>query len=165
MDRDIKLEKAIGEKIKELRESLGWSQEHLAALAGTEKKQIQRTEKGKFSPVMKTLTGIARALGRQPWELCKVAYQIKVNTDLRLGNPKSPSPASFIHKLVENTDFFDTPRAVKDVVQEVEVRYEVSLKSSAVSGVLRSLVGQKTLKGLQAEIKGRFVYQKPKRKK
>ncbi|MDQ2656358.1 MAG: helix-turn-helix domain-containing protein [Bacteroidota bacterium] len=164
MDRDVKLEKAIGQRIKEFRESLGWSQEHLAALAGTEKKQIQRTESGRFSPVFKTLTGVARALGRQPWELCKVDYQIKVNTDLRPGTPKSPGTATFIHKLFE-TNFLDTPRAVKDVVQEVEVRYEVTLTSSAVSGMLKTLVEQKALKRLNAEIKGRFVYQKPKRKR
>lgn len=164
VDRDIKLEKSIGEKIKELREALGWSQEYLADVAGTGKKQIQRTEAGEYSPRFKTLTGIAKALGRQPWEICKVDYQVKVNTDLRPGTRKSPGPASFVHRLVES-NFLDSPRAVKDVVQEVEVRYEVSFKSSAVSGVLKNLVEQKALKRLNAEIKGRFVYQKPKRKK
>ncbi len=164
MDRDVKLEKAIGAKIKELRESLGWSQEHLATLAGTDKRQIQRTESGKYSPGFKTLTGIAKALGRQPWEICKVDYQVKVNTDLRPGTPKSPGPASFIHKLVKD-NFLDSPRAVKDMVQEVEVRYNVSLNSSAVSGALKTFVEQKALKRLNAEIKGRFVYQRPKRKK
>lgn len=164
VDRDIKFEKSVGAKIKELRQALGWSQEYLAGVVGTDKKQIQRVEGGKYSPVVKTMTGIAKALGKQPWELLKVDYQVKVNTDLHPGPEKSPRPAPFVHKLVATT-FFDLPKAVKDVVQEVEMRYEVSLKSSAVSGVLRNLVEQKTLKGMHAEIKGRFVYQKTKRKK
>lgn len=162
MDRDIKFEKAVGERIRELREGLGWSQEYLANVAGIEKKQVQRVEHGEYSPKLKTITRIAKALGRQPWELFKVNYQVKVNTDLR-PRIKSPGATAYVTKLVE-TNFFSVPKAVKDVVQECEVRYEVSLTSSAVSGVLRNLVGQKALKELQGETRGRFLYQKLKRK-
>ena len=148
--------------IRKFREALGWSQEYLASIAGTDKRQIQRVEQGEYSPYLRTVTRIAVALGRQPWEVLKVEYQVKVNTDLR-PTKKSPGATPYVHKLVE-TNFFNSPKTVKEVVQECEVRYEISLTSSAVSGALRNLVEQNTLKGLNTEIKGRFRYQKQRKK-
>ncbi len=164
MERDIKFEKAVGDRIRKLREGLNWTQEYLANLADTEKKQIQRVEQAEYSVVMKTLTNIARALGRQPWELLKVGYRIKANNDLTPHPEKQPGATAFVMKLL-GTNFFNTPKSVKQVVHECMSRYNVVLKSSAVSGVLRNLVKQKYLEDINAKIKGRYLYQKPQKKK
>lgn len=163
MDRDIKFERAVGAKIRELRQALGWSQEYLASVAGMDKKQVQRVEQGDYSPYIKTVTGIAKALGRQPWEIFKVEYQVKVNANLQPQPRRPPGATSFVNRLAA-TNFFNSPRSVQEVVRECEVRYEIALKSSAVSGALKTLVDQKFLKGSEAPIKGRLLYQKPKKK-
>lgn len=50
-------------RIKELRQSRGWSQEHLAELAGTSKGYISQLESGKREPSAETLRSLAAAFG------------------------------------------------------------------------------------------------------
>lgn len=163
MNRDLKFERAVGAKIKEFRLALGWSQEYLASVANVDKKQVQRLERGDYSPYVRTVTGIAKALGRQPWELFKVDFEIKVNTNLKPLPKKLPGATRFVNKLAE-TNYLNSPRSVKDVVQECAARYDVTLRSSAVSGALKDLVDRKLLKTTDAEAKGRFLYYKLRKK-
>jgi len=78
--RDIKFEKSVGAKIKEFRKELGLSQQRLADDANVEKKQIQRIEKAEHSPTLSIIVAIAKALGKQPYELLKTDLKVKVNT-------------------------------------------------------------------------------------
>lgn len=163
MNRDIKFERSVGAKIREFRQALGWSQEYLASIANVDKKQVQRVEQGDYSPYLRTITGIAKALGRQPWEVFKVDYQVKANTNLAPQPKRLPGATVYVNKLAES-NFFNVPKSVKDVVRECEARYKVKLRSSAVSGALGNLVEQKFLKSSEGNIKGRFLYQKSRQK-
>lgn len=163
MNRDLKFERAVGAKIKEFRLALGWSQEYLASVANFDKKQVQRLERGDYSPYIRTVIRIAKALGKQPWELFKVDFEIKLNTNLKPLPKRLPGATRFVNKLAE-TNYLNSPRSVKDIVQECATRYDVTLKSSAVSGALRDLVRRKLLKVDQADIKGRFLYYKSRKK-
>lgn len=163
MNRDIKFEKSVGAKIKEFRQALGWSQEYLASVANIDKKQVQRLEQGEYSPYVSTVTGIAKALGKQPWEVLKVDYQVKVNTNLQPQPKRTPGATVYVNKLAA-TAFFNSPKSVKDVVRECEARYKAKLRSSAVSGALGNLVEQNLLKSFEGESKGRFLYQKSRQK-
>lgn len=78
--RDLKFEKAVGARIKEFRKELGWSQQKLADDANIEKKQIQRIEKAEHSATLSIIVAIAKALGKQPFELLKTDFKVKVNT-------------------------------------------------------------------------------------
>lgn len=48
-------------RIKELRQARGWTQEHLAMLAGTNKGYISQLESGKREPSTETLRSLAAA--------------------------------------------------------------------------------------------------------
>ena len=56
--------KTLGERIRTFRESAGLSQEALATAADIGRVTLVRLEKGSQAPRFKTLTAIARALGR-----------------------------------------------------------------------------------------------------
>ena len=156
VDRNRKFEEAVGKKIKEFRQARGWSQEYLASVIGTDKKQIQRVEKGLFSPNLSTITAIAKAVGRQPFEFFKVGFDVDV--DPMVPSPKRASTKIWIIKLIKETDFLHSYREVREVVAECKREYRVVLKSSAVSGVMRDLVKQKSLVNKKAAIQGRYLY-------
>lgn len=75
--RDIKFEKSAGARIKEFRKERGWSQQKLADETNVEKKQIQRIERAEHSPTLSILVAIAKALGKQPFELLKTDLKVK----------------------------------------------------------------------------------------
>jgi len=54
----------LGARIKELRKSCGFSQEHLAEMVGVEPKHVSRIEVGSSYPSLNRVELIAEALGR-----------------------------------------------------------------------------------------------------
>jgi transcriptional regulator with XRE-family HTH domain len=52
----------LGERIKELRKEVGWSQGELADKVGTDARQISRYENGRITPSLDVLARIAEAL-------------------------------------------------------------------------------------------------------
>jgi transcriptional regulator with XRE-family HTH domain len=55
--------RGLGSKVKQLRESHGWTQETLAAKAGLDRSYIAGIEAGLRNPSTKALAKLARALG------------------------------------------------------------------------------------------------------
>ena len=58
----------LGEAIRTARETRGYSQEHLANIAGLSRKQVNRLESGQHSPTLNSLLGVLRALGESSLE-------------------------------------------------------------------------------------------------
>ena len=56
------LQKKIGERIRDLRESKGISQQNLAAICNFEKANLSRIEAGRTNPTIFTLYKISQAL-------------------------------------------------------------------------------------------------------
>jgi transcriptional regulator with XRE-family HTH domain len=56
------LQQKIGNKIRELRESKGISQQNLAAICNFEKANLSRLEAGRTNPTISTLFKISQAL-------------------------------------------------------------------------------------------------------
>jgi len=56
------LQKKIGERIRDLRESKGISQQNLAAICNFEKANLSRLEAGRTNPTISTLYKISQAL-------------------------------------------------------------------------------------------------------
>lgn len=52
----------LGDRIKELRKERGWSQDELAAKAGSDARGISRYENGRITPSLDALVRIAEAL-------------------------------------------------------------------------------------------------------
>lgn len=59
----------FGERVRERRKALGWSQEMLAEKAGLDRTYIGRCEAGKQNATLKTIYSLAEALGVEATEL------------------------------------------------------------------------------------------------
>ena len=57
------LRAALGQRVKDLRERLGWSQEKLAERASLDTTYISGIERGQRNPGLNSLNQLARALG------------------------------------------------------------------------------------------------------
>jgi len=66
------LQKKIGERIRDLRESKGISQQNLAAICNFEKANLSRLEAGRTNPTISTLYKISEALNTTVSELVNV---------------------------------------------------------------------------------------------
>ena len=55
----------IGSNIQSRRRAIGLTQEQLAERSGVSRVTINRIERGKLNPSMKTLSRLARAMGKQ----------------------------------------------------------------------------------------------------
>jgi transcriptional regulator with XRE-family HTH domain len=63
------LKKALGKRIKQLREGKGWTQEELAARTEFAPRQIQFLEHGRHWPRIKTIERLAKELNAEPEDL------------------------------------------------------------------------------------------------
>jgi transcriptional regulator with XRE-family HTH domain len=59
----------FGERVRERRKALGWSQETLAEKAGLDRTYIGRCEAGKQNATLKSIFSLAAALGVEPRDL------------------------------------------------------------------------------------------------
>lgn len=59
----------VGDRIRDIREARGWSQEHLGEVAGLDRKTIYRMELAQYSTSIDFLMMVARALGVPPAHL------------------------------------------------------------------------------------------------
>ena len=65
--QDIK--RWVGERIRELRETKGWSQEELGFKSGLHRNYVGRIERGEQNIAIVNLAKLAKALGVRPSEL------------------------------------------------------------------------------------------------
>lgn len=68
------LKKKIGERIRDLRESKGISQQNLAAICNFEKANLSRIEAGRTNPTVSTMYKISQALDITLTELVDVEH-------------------------------------------------------------------------------------------
>lgn len=160
INRDIEFESAVGARVRKLREKLGWSQEHLAAMANLESNQIYRVEAAKNTPSLAIITVIAKALGRQPYELLKTDYEVDVNDKFDLPFKENSLGTTKAIKQLASTSFLNTPRSVEDIVRQCYKLYKTELKSSATSGALKKLIDSGVLSKRTTSVKGRYLYVK-----
>lgn len=59
----------FGEKVRELRQTKGWSQEELAFRAGIHRNYLGGIERGERNPALDNIAAIAKALGVEPSDL------------------------------------------------------------------------------------------------
>ncbi len=64
---------ALGQTIRELRASAGYSQEKFAVAAGVHRTYMGNLERGDTNPSLETLEGVAAGLGIKVWELLERA--------------------------------------------------------------------------------------------
>lgn len=69
MDKPLALRRQVGENIRSLRKTKGWSQEFLGERAGLSYKFVGEVERGAVNPSLDSLHGIAEALQVEVAEL------------------------------------------------------------------------------------------------
>lgn len=64
MDRSLNPYKRVGEKLLQVRESLGWSQAEMAAIVHVSQKSVSRWERGLSAPDLVQAAQIERVTGK-----------------------------------------------------------------------------------------------------
>ncbi|MGC1240765.1 MAG: helix-turn-helix transcriptional regulator [Chryseosolibacter sp.] len=162
-NRDKEFQIAFGKHIKKIREQRNWSQEQLSAVSNMEVNQISRIENGRHGANLNTIKALATALGKYPYELFKFDFDFELNSDFNPQNAKTQGPGTTnVINALSESDFFNTPRSVKEVMIQCRRTHQVDLKSSATSGALKKLVNQRILKRVRLTGSQRYLYQKRK---
>ncbi|MBB6611794.1 transcriptional regulator [Pontibacter sp. Tf4] len=159
MKRHREYEKALGKKIKLLREDKKLSQGELGYLAGVSQNQISRLENAKGGVTVYSLISIAAALGCDPSELIKVDVKLEFDKGKKLSLIKRLPITPTLRKVLAS-DFLLTPRSIKEIVEYCESELNVALRSGSISGALKRLAEKGLVHRLPAPKKGDFLYQK-----
>jgi transcriptional regulator with XRE-family HTH domain len=85
------LRAALGQRVKDLRERLEWSQEKLAERANLDTTYISGIERGQRNPGLNTLQRLARALGVALPALLSDLRQPR-RREVRRGRPRKRAP-------------------------------------------------------------------------
>jgi transcriptional regulator with XRE-family HTH domain len=157
--RYLEYEKALGERLKTLREDRNLSQRDLAFLAGVEQNQISRLENAKHGVTISTLIAISVALGYRLEQLFKFGFEIELNQNFDVSNRKGLPVTESINKAII-FGFFDTPREVKEVVQFCNSLDSVKYQSSSISNALKKLVKRGVIQRIPSAKQGNFLYKK-----
>jgi transcriptional regulator with XRE-family HTH domain len=143
--RDNNFIKKAGIKIREVRDKNKFSLDDVAAMTGFTVATLGEIERGEVNTDISHIAAIGQALGVHPMHLINVELQLKPRFELPPNRENRLNTTSRVKELV-NTDYFDKPRTVKDILFFIKQEKKVELGSSPVSGVLKSLVEEKLLK-------------------
>ncbi len=142
--RNILVTQAIGKKIKELRESYGLEIEDISEMTGFTPNNIRAIEQGKESRVS-TLAEIAFAIGVQPSEIMNVIFKIKPRFKLSSKRKEKTKLTQRINHMV-NTNYFDEPKYVKNVLDSLVDDFRIETTSSSISAILLRRVNEGKLR-------------------
>jgi transcriptional regulator with XRE-family HTH domain len=137
--------KEIGKLVRTLRESKGWDIEDIAVMTGFTYNNIEAIENGRETNTSH-LVEIAFAIGVQPSEIFKFPFEIKSRFELSAKRKEKKRLTSRVVKLYNETDFFSSPKFVKNVVDQLNEIYRIKSESSVISVILLRLVKEKKLK-------------------
>ena len=125
--------------IKALRESKDLSVSDIADMTGFSYQAISAIEKGE-EVTASYLVEIAKAIGVHPMELLDFPVTLTPRFPLSPQKMERSRVTQRITKLYEETDFFNTPKFVRDVTQYLFDEFNLKIASDSVSVVLKRLV-------------------------
>ncbi|MBL1411306.1 helix-turn-helix transcriptional regulator [Sphingobacterium faecale] len=111
--------KELGEKIRLRRESLAYSQNDVADMTGVTTVTVLSLEKGRGTTLNNFLL-ICRALQIQPRDLFESDIELTPLFALPPESQKRVEKNQKLDYLVYESDFFETPRRVSDVIKELD---------------------------------------------
>ena len=141
--------KKIGNRIQSLREKQEFSIEDVASMTGFARNTITAIENGSDTDT-RHLLEIAKAIGVHPMELFHVSIEIKPRYKLSPKRLARNLLTLRINKLVSETQFFDKPRFVSDVMKHLADEFQIKANSTHASVVLKRLVEGGKLKYTKA---------------
>jgi transcriptional regulator with XRE-family HTH domain len=137
--RNKKITKQIGAKLRELREIADLSITDVADMTGFSYPTISAIEKGE-EVTASYLVEIAKAIGVHPMEALNIPVIIKPRFPLSPQKKERNRVTQKITKLYEETDFFNTPKFVRDVVKYYYDESKIKVSSDSVSIVLKRFI-------------------------
>lgn len=155
---DFKYQTAFGKRLKETRESVGWSQVDLAVNSSVSEGQISAIENGHESPRLNTVKALAVALGKTPSELLAFNFEFRLNANFgaKKKSGKKLGTTNLVKTLFDE-GFFKTGRSVKEVMEHCKKKFKVHLRSPDTSGALLGLVRSNKLRKIKSsENKNRY---------
>jgi transcriptional regulator with XRE-family HTH domain len=155
---DLEYQKAFGERVRNLREEVGWTQIDLSIHSQVSEYQISVIENGHVGANLQTIKSIAAALGKRPSELLDFKFPIKLNTNFPKKTKSQSGTTSNINKLV-GENFFKHARSVKEVIDRCYEKFGVRQRSTDTSGALLQLVKKQVLK-IAKSTDGKNLYQR-----
>lgn len=129
--------KQIGERIRRYRKEKGYSMDDVASMTGLSVNTISSIENGGNTYVSHCL-GICQALELRPSELFDIQIELKPRYELPPARRNRALTTLRVNKLLDS-GFFNTPRFVESVVEELAQNYGVQIDSSEVSTALKKL--------------------------
>ena len=134
----------IGTKIRDIRSKAGFSLDDIADMTGFTQSSLSGIENGSETGISR-LIEVAKAIGVHPKELLDVPIEIKPRFPLSPKRKERNRLTFTITTLCRETDFFRTPRFVRDVIEYLRNEYKTKTTAPSVSVVLLRLVEQGSL--------------------
>lgn len=135
----------IGLRIQSLRLSKKLTIEDVASMTGFDRKTIKAIESGNNADTSH-LIEIGKAIGVHPKELFDVPMDLKPRFKLPPKRLEKNNLTTIITQLVLESNFFDKPKFVKDVLLHLYEELNINAESVHVSVVLKRLSDANLLK-------------------
>ena len=130
----------IGSRLKEEREAKKWGVEDIAEMTGFSANTVRAIENGRECNIS-YLVEIAFAIGVHPKEIFDLDFIIKPRYKLSAKRKEKTRLTSRINDLL-HSNFFSTPKFVKDVLDALVHEHKAKTTASSVSVILLRLVEQ-----------------------
>lgn len=132
----------VGNQIKKLRNSALLSIDDISDMTGFAKSTISGIENGKETDTSH-LIEIAKAIGVHPRKIFDISFDIKPRFKLSQKRKEQNHLTHRITTLFEETDFFDNPKFVKEIIQKLSDEYAIKPKPTETSVAMRRLVQER----------------------
>jgi transcriptional regulator with XRE-family HTH domain len=128
----------IGEQIRKLRKDAGFSIDDIAHMTGFGKTLLSGIENGAETGISHVIE-IAKAIGVHPREIFNLSFVIKPRFKKNPQRQRRNLITYTITKITEDTDFFNTPRFIREIVAYLNERYKTKVNSISVAAAMRRL--------------------------
>ncbi len=134
---NIKITKQLGARLAKLREERKLEAEDVAEMTGFTANTIRKIEDGRECSISYFIE-IAFAIGVHPKDVLDIDLDIKPRYALSARRKEKSRLTQRISELIE-TDFFETPRFVGDIVKYLDKKYKIETHSPSVSVTIARL--------------------------
>ena len=143
--RNPKETKKLGVRIAQLRVAAGYNIADIADMTGFSYQTISNIEKG-VEATVSYIIEIAKAINVHPKELFDIKFEKQPRFKLSPQRKEKNRFKQSIDDLLENSDFFNTPQFVRDVLKELNFKASSKAESVIVSTALTRMVTDGRLK-------------------
>lgn len=128
----------VGEQIRKLRKDAGFSIDDIADMTGFGKTLLSGIENGAETGISHIIE-IAKAIGVHPMEIFNLSFVIKPRFKKNPQRQRRNLITYTIIKVSDDTDFFSSPRFIREIVAYLKDRYKTKVNPISVAAAMRRL--------------------------